>query len=158
MFGTIDSWLLYNLKALPRILSTNPVCENWKQRRIPDGRALIERFSWEIGFAAGTAAKAVPRNDRSYIAGSIFRALACAAQVIAAMNQPDSIYLPQDPSGNIQSLHDIRRQIVELEKARLELLALLQANDHPETIARSALTIAERLFGSERGDGGDDIA
>ncbi len=71
---------------------------------------------------------------------------------------PDSIYLPQDPSGNIQSLHDIRRQIVELEKARLELLALLQANDHPETIARSALTIAERLFGSERGDGGDDIA
>jgi len=79
-------------------------------------------------------------------------------QVIAAMNQPDSIYLPQDPSGNIQLLDDIRRQIVELEKSRLELLSLLQANDHPETIARSALSIAERLFGSERGDGGDDIA
>ena len=79
-------------------------------------------------------------------------------QVISAMQQPDSFNFPQDPSRNIQSLDDVRRQIVELENARLELDSLLQANDHPETIGRSALMITERLFGSERSDGGDDIA
>lgn len=50
------------------------------------GEAIVARFQWEIAFAAGNAAKAIARNDMSYIAGSIFRALACAAQVICAIN------------------------------------------------------------------------
>lgn len=48
--------------------------------------ALVDRFQWEIGFAAAGAAKAIARDDRSYIAGLIFRTLACAAQVICAIN------------------------------------------------------------------------
>jgi hypothetical protein len=47
------------------------------------GLALVERIQWEITFAAGNAAKAIGRDDRSY---TIFRALACMAQVICAMN------------------------------------------------------------------------
>lgn len=61
-----------------------------KRRLVPYPRrlalALADRFQWEIGFAAGGGAKAIARADRSYIAGSIFRALACAAQVICAIN------------------------------------------------------------------------
>lgn len=61
-----------------------------KRRIVPYPRrlaiALVDRFQWEIGFAAACAAKAIARGDRSYIAGSIFRALACAAQVICAIN------------------------------------------------------------------------
>lgn len=82
-------WLAEVHHCLP-LADRNATVERLKQSLTPYppalARALIDRFSWEIGFAAGNAAKAVPRNDRSYIAGSIFRALACAAQVIAAIN------------------------------------------------------------------------
>lgn len=82
-------WLAEVHHCLP-LADRNATIARLKQSLAPYpvalGRALIERFAWEIGFAAGNAAKAIPRNDRSYIAGSIFRALACAAQVICAIN------------------------------------------------------------------------
>jgi hypothetical protein len=74
-----------------RLLSDkNGAIARLKQRLQPYPRALglaiLDRFQWEIAFAASNAAKAVKRSDRSYIAGSIFRALACAAQVVCALN------------------------------------------------------------------------
>lgn len=49
--------------------------------------ALIRRFKWEILFSIENARTAVPKGDQSYIAGCAFRALACAAQVLFALNR-----------------------------------------------------------------------
>jgi nucleotidyltransferase-like protein len=49
--------------------------------------ALIRRFRWEALFSIENAETAVPRGDTTYIAGCAFRALACAAQVLFAINR-----------------------------------------------------------------------
>jgi Nucleotidyltransferase domain len=49
--------------------------------------ALIRRFQWEILFSIENAQTAVPRGDETYIFGCAFRALACAAQVLFAVNR-----------------------------------------------------------------------
>jgi hypothetical protein len=49
--------------------------------------ALIRHFQWEILFAIENARTAVPKGDQGYIAGCAFRSLACAAQVLFALNR-----------------------------------------------------------------------
>jgi Nucleotidyltransferase domain len=49
--------------------------------------ALIRRFEWEILFSIENAQTAVPNSDQTYIAGCAFRSLACAAQVLFAVNR-----------------------------------------------------------------------
>jgi hypothetical protein len=49
--------------------------------------ALIRRFQWEILFSIENARTALPRGDATYIAGCGFRSLACAAQVLFAVNR-----------------------------------------------------------------------
>ena len=49
--------------------------------------ALIRRFQWEILFSIENAQTAIPKGDDSYIAGCAFRSLACAAQVLFAVNR-----------------------------------------------------------------------
>jgi hypothetical protein len=49
--------------------------------------ALIRRFQWEIFFSIENAHTAVARGDQTYISGCAFRALACAAQVLFALNR-----------------------------------------------------------------------
>jgi hypothetical protein len=51
------------------------------------GEALIRRFQWETRFSIENAQTAVPSGDQSYIAGCAFRSLACAAQVLFAVNR-----------------------------------------------------------------------
>ncbi|WP_050630919.1 nucleotidyltransferase domain-containing protein [Bradyrhizobium viridifuturi] len=48
--------------------------------------ALLRRFQWEILFAIENAELAVPRGDGTHIAGCAYRALACTAQVLFALN------------------------------------------------------------------------
>jgi hypothetical protein len=88
--GFVSTIWLAEIHHCKPILDANGSIDKLKQRLDPYpralGLALVEQFQWEITFAAGNAAKAIGRNDRSYIAGSIFRALACMAQVICAMN------------------------------------------------------------------------
>ena len=48
--------------------------------------ALIERFQWEILFAIENAELAVTRGEQTHIAGCTYRALACLAQVLFALN------------------------------------------------------------------------
>jgi predicted nucleotidyltransferase len=50
-------------------------------------RALIRRFQWEVLFSVENARTAVPKGDQAYIAGCAFRSLACAAQVLFAVNR-----------------------------------------------------------------------
>ena len=49
--------------------------------------ALIRRFQWEILFSIENARTALPKGDATYIAGCAFRSLACAAQVLFAVNR-----------------------------------------------------------------------
>jgi len=49
--------------------------------------ALIRRFQWEILFSIENARTAIPKGDATYIAGCGFRSLACAAQVLFAVNR-----------------------------------------------------------------------
>ena len=48
--------------------------------------ALVWRFQWEILFSIENAELAVPRGDSTHIAGCAYRALACIAQVLFALN------------------------------------------------------------------------
>ncbi|QOZ75678.1 DNA polymerase subunit beta [Bradyrhizobium sp. CCBAU 53351] len=48
---------------------------------------LIQRFQWEISFGIENAELAVARGDRTHVAGSLYRSLACIAQVLFALNQ-----------------------------------------------------------------------
>jgi predicted nucleotidyltransferase len=49
--------------------------------------ALIRRFQWEIFFSIENAQTALPKGDETYIAGCVFRSLACAAQTLFAVNR-----------------------------------------------------------------------
>jgi hypothetical protein len=51
------------------------------------GEALIRRFQWEILFSIENAEIAVSREEQTHIAGCIYRALACVAQVLFAFNE-----------------------------------------------------------------------
>lgn len=50
-------------------------------------RALIRRFQWEVLFSIENAELAAARNERSHIAGCLYRSLACVAQVLFALNE-----------------------------------------------------------------------
>ena len=51
------------------------------------GRALLGRFQWEILFSIENAELATARNERTHVAGCVYRALACIAQVLFALNR-----------------------------------------------------------------------
>jgi hypothetical protein len=50
------------------------------------GDALIRRFAWEIQFAIENGELAASRDEQTHVAGSVYRALACIAQVLFARN------------------------------------------------------------------------
>ncbi|WP_311972608.1 nucleotidyltransferase domain-containing protein [Bradyrhizobium agreste] len=49
--------------------------------------ALIRRFQWEVLFSIENAELAAARNERTHVAGCLYRALACLAQVLFALNK-----------------------------------------------------------------------
>ena len=52
----------------------------------PLREAIIRRFHWEIQFGIENAELALTRGDQTHIAGCAYRALACLAQVLFAIN------------------------------------------------------------------------
>lgn len=107
-------------------------------------------------------------NDK--VSTTLFRIESCIAQyearasgldgVVALMQQPEylSVYGMKDPYDDVRALGVLRQKIAELKNDRLGLLALLKADGHPDDIASSALSVADRLFGKARNNGDDDIA
>lgn len=51
------------------------------------GRALVDRFLWEVAFSIENGELAVARGDQTHVAGCAYRALACAAQILFALNR-----------------------------------------------------------------------
>ncbi|MET4257470.1 hypothetical protein ABIC09_002411 [Bradyrhizobium sp. S3.12.5] len=66
--------------------------------------ALIRRFQWEVLFGVENAELAIARDERTHIAGCIYRSLVCVAQVLFALNErylinekgalPEAAHLP----------------------------------------------------------------
>jgi hypothetical protein len=79
-------------------------------------QALISRFHWEVIFSIENAEIAIHRQEQTHIAGCVYRALCCIAQVLFAVN---------------------RRYLIN-EKG-----ALAEAGTFPETIKEVAATVAE---------------
>jgi hypothetical protein len=50
------------------------------------GDALLKRFRWEPSFAIDNAEIALARGEQTHVAGCAYRALACTAQVLFALN------------------------------------------------------------------------
>ncbi|MBR1125204.1 nucleotidyltransferase domain-containing protein [Bradyrhizobium lablabi] len=53
----------------------------------PLREALVRRFQWEIAFSIGNAELGAVRLDQTHVAGCVYRALACIAQVLFALNE-----------------------------------------------------------------------
>src|SRR5262249_7662312 len=51
------------------------------------GDALVRRFRWEVLFSIENAELAVVRREQTHIAGCVYRALACLAQTLFALNE-----------------------------------------------------------------------
>ncbi|WJR80274.1 nucleotidyltransferase domain-containing protein [Bradyrhizobium sp. NP1] len=49
--------------------------------------ALIRRFRWEVSFSIDNAELAAARGEQTHVAGCVYRALACSAQVLFAINE-----------------------------------------------------------------------
>src|SRR4051794_24224060 len=49
--------------------------------------ALVKTFLWEVLFSIQNAEIAIPRRDRTHIAGCVYRALCCFGQVLFALNR-----------------------------------------------------------------------
>jgi hypothetical protein len=49
--------------------------------------ALIRRFQWEIPFSVKNAEPAISSGEQMHVAGCVYRALACIAQVLFALNE-----------------------------------------------------------------------
>lgn len=48
---------------------------------------LLRRFQWEVLFSIENAELAAARNERTHVAGCLYRSLACIAQVLFALNE-----------------------------------------------------------------------
>jgi RimJ/RimL family protein N-acetyltransferase/predicted nucleotidyltransferase len=50
-------------------------------------KSLIEKYLWEANFSIRISLKAAKRNDVFYVAGVLFRGIACLTQVLFALNE-----------------------------------------------------------------------
>jgi hypothetical protein len=100
--------------------------------------ALIRRFQWEILFSIENAQLATSRGEQTHVAGCVYRALACAAQVLFAFNDRylinekgalhEAASFPLTIHGLTEDVADIWRSIGQQEYG--PALATLRSIDH----------------------------
>jgi predicted nucleotidyltransferase len=84
-------------------------------------RALIRKFQWEILFSIENAEIAVPRGEETHIAGCVYRALACLAQVLFALNERHLI----NEKGALQEAAMLPLTIADLSKRAANVWQLI---------------------------------
>ncbi|MGL3111756.1 nucleotidyltransferase domain-containing protein [Bradyrhizobium sp. BR 1432] len=84
-------------------------------------RALIRRFQWEVLFSIENAELAAARDERTHIAGCLYRSLACIAQVLFALNER---YLINE-KGALQEAAGLPLTIPQLEEQANEVWRLI---------------------------------
>jgi hypothetical protein len=87
--------------------------------------ALRRKFEWEILFAIENAELAAGRAEQSHVAGCAYRALACIAQVLFALNER---YLINE-KGALQEAAQFPLTIPEIEKGTAEIWRLIGSGE-----------------------------
>ncbi len=83
--------------------------------------ALIRKFEWEILFAIENGELAAARSEQTHVAGCAYRALACTAQVLFALN---ARYLINE-KGALQEAATLPLTIPEIEKRTADIWRLI---------------------------------
>lgn len=91
---------------------------------------LIVRFGWEVGFAIDNARLAARRGEQNHVAGCAYRALACLAQVIFALNRR---YLINEKGALFES-SQYPKTIDLLAERQGEVWAMIGANALDEAV------------------------
>jgi predicted nucleotidyltransferase len=100
-------------------------------------RALIERFSWEAGFALDTSRKSAERGETFYVAGCVFRCVACLVQVLFALNERYFV----NEKGSVKTVESFSYRPDAFGETVSAVLA--QPGDRPERLTESIEQLAE---------------
>jgi hypothetical protein len=87
--------------------------------------ALISNFDWEILFAIENGELAAARAEQTHVAGCAYRALACTAQVLFALNER---YLINE-KGALQEAAQLPLTIQDLPKRTADIWRLIGSNE-----------------------------
>jgi predicted nucleotidyltransferase len=93
--------------------------------------ALIRKFQWEIPFSIENAEIAALREEKTHVAGCVYRALACIAQVLFALNEQ---YLINE-KGALQEAAELRLTIPRLMEKVASLWRHLGIGAYESTLA-----------------------
>jgi hypothetical protein len=111
--------------------------------------ALIGKFEWEILFAIENGELAAARGEQTHAAGCVFRALACTAQVLFALNER---YLINE-KGALQEAARFPLTIADLPKRTAEIWRLIGSNELRAALAGlRAMERDMKQLASERGE------
>jgi len=87
---------------------------------VPLRDALIKRFRWEVLFAIENAEIAAARGEQTHVAGCAYRALACLAQVLFALNGRYLINEKgalQEAAALVRTLPDLKERVARIWRA-----------------------------------------
>ena len=113
--------------------------------------ALIRKFDWEILFSIENGELAAGRAEQTHVGGSAYRALACTAQVLFALNER---YLINE-KGALQEAAQFPLMIPDLPKRTAEIWRLIGSGELRAALAglRAIERDVKQLI-SQRGDRG----
>jgi predicted nucleotidyltransferase len=94
--------------------------------------ALRKRFEWEAPFALANARKSLDRGDVSYLAGCVFRAVACLCQTLFALN---GVYLLNE-KGAVAAVDRFARRPSDFPDRIAAIYADLGTGAHAAALAR----------------------
>ncbi len=101
--------------------------------------ALRKRFEWEAAFALANARKSLDRGDVSYLAGCVFRAVACLCQTLFAVN---GVYLLNE-KGAVAAVDGFARAPLDFGGRVAAIYADLGTGAHAAALARLEALVSE---------------
>lgn len=105
----------------------------------PLARALRTRFEWEATFAIENARKSLDRGDVSYLAGCVFRSIACLCQTLFALN---GVYLLNE-KGAVAAVDGFARRPHDFANRVAALFAELGRGAHAAALDQLDALIAD---------------
>jgi hypothetical protein len=110
--------------------------------------ALIRKFEWEILFAIENGELAAARAEQTHVAGCVYRALACTAQVLFALNER---YLINE-KGALQEAAQLPLTIPDIAKRASDIWRLVGSGELRAALAglRAIERDVKQLAGERR--------